>query len=334
MKTRTKQILAIGAMAGATALISRAASRSAAGRIRNSHDDDLDPLYELPDGVVVHDIPSHDGGTIHALEVGSGRPLVLVHGVTLAAEVWAPLLHLLADRFRVIAVDVRGHGASSVGDDGVGRVAAAHDLVTLIEQLDLHGVILGGHSMGGMIIGELCSLYPEVVAERVDGLVLMNTAASHVVPPAAVPMVRSLRRRADSRVSSGGRMPRLVGANDRSLVATRIAFGVDPPGAAVEQVRRMGEEVDLRYYVPLWMDLLDYDGEAGLESFDVPAVVLVGSRDLLTPPAVARRVVEHLRDAELHVIPGAGHQLMQERPREVAAYITDLADRLDAEAGS
>jgi pimeloyl-ACP methyl ester carboxylesterase len=90
----------------------------------------------------------------------------------------------------------------------------------------------------------------------------------------------------------------------------------------------MGEQVDLRYYVPLWADLLDYDGEAALESLDIPALVLVGSRDLLTPPAMARRIVSHLAHGELHVVPGAGHQLMQERPREVAGFISDLAERL------
>ena len=321
-------------MVGAAAAVSRAANHTAATHIRNASDPDLDPLYELPDGVVRHDLLTPDGGTAHVLEIGEGRPVVLVHGVTLQGEVWAPLMHLLADRFRVVAIDVRGHGRSAVGTDGVGRVAAARDLASVLEQLDLRGVILGGHSMGGMIIGELCAHHPDVVAERVAGLVLMNTAISHLVPGRVVPATQAIRRRADERVTSGRRMPRVIGANDRSLVATRVAFGTRPSGAAVEQVRRMGEQVDLRYYVPLWADLLDYDGEAALEALDIPALVLVGSRDLLTPPAMARRIVSHLAQGELHVVPGAGHQLMQERPHEVAGFIADLADRLAPAATS
>jgi pimeloyl-ACP methyl ester carboxylesterase len=62
---------------------------------------------------------------------------------------------------------------------------------------------------------------------------------------------------------------------------------------------------------------------------DLPALVLVGSRDLLTPVPAAKRIVKHLRKGELHVFPGAGHQLMQERPREVAELILGLAERLD-----
>jgi pimeloyl-ACP methyl ester carboxylesterase len=89
----------------------------------------------------------------------------------------------------------------------------------------------------------------------------------------------------------------------------------------VAQATRLGAAVDQRYYLPLWIDLLDYDGEAALDTVDQPALVLVGSRDTLTPVRSARRIAEHLVHCELHILPGAGHQLMQERPREVSALL-------------
>ena len=76
------------------------------------------------------------------VERGQGRPLVLLHGVTLQAEAWAPFLHLLGDQFRVIAIDVRGHGLSNPGTEGIGRLRAADDLATLLEQLDLRDAIV------------------------------------------------------------------------------------------------------------------------------------------------------------------------------------------------
>ena len=331
MRTRTKRLVGLAAVAsgaGALALASRRANRSLAERIRQASHDDLDPLYELPDDVVHHDLVAHDGGTIHVVERGTGRPLVLVHGVTLQAEAWAPLLHLLADRFRVVALDVRGHGRSRPGEGGIGRKLAAADLATVLDDLDLRGAVVMGHSMGGMILGELCGDFPSVVAERLAALVFMSTAVSHLVPPAVLPAVDRIEARTRRRVDAGRALPRMVGDNNRSLVATRLAFGSHPSGAAVEQARRLGAAVDVSSYLPLWLDLLDYDGEAALESVDLPAMVLVGSRDLLTPPYMARRIVAHLRRGELHVIPGAGHQLMQERPREVAAYLRELDDRL------
>jgi len=299
-----------------------------AGRILDAADTDLDPLYALPPDVIRHDIASLDGGNIHVVERGAGRPLLLVHGVTLQAEAWAPLIHLLADRFRVIAVDVRGHGRSTPGTEGVGRKLAAADLATVLDHLDLRGAVVMGHSMGGMILGELCADFPTVVADRLAALVFMSTAVSHLVPTVVLPAWARVERRTQRRVSAGRRMPRMVGDNNRSLLVTRLAFGSHPSGAAVEQARRLGAAVDVSTYLPLWLDLLDYDGEAALESVDLPALVLVGSRDLLTPVYMARRIVAHLRHGELQVLTGAGHQLMQERPREVAAALIALDDRL------
>jgi pimeloyl-ACP methyl ester carboxylesterase len=331
MQPRWRRLIGAAASLGLVGVAAFAAGRASgavAGRILGAVDDDLDPLYVLPTDVIRHDIASHDGGNIHVVERGVGRPLVLVHGVTLQAEAWAPLLHLLADRFRVVAIDVRGHGRSTPGTDGLGRTLAAADLARVLDHLDLGDAIVMGHSMGGIILGELCADFPTVVAERLAALVFMSTAVSHLVPNAVLPAWARVERRTRQRADAGRRLPRVVGDNNRSLLVTRLAFGSHPSGAAVEQTRRLGAAVDVSSYLPLWLDLFDYDGEASLESVDLPAMVLVGSRDLLTPPYMARRIAAHLRHGELHVLPGAGHQLMQERPREVAVHLVGLADRL------
>ncbi len=123
-------------------------------------------------------------------------------------------------------------------------------------------------------------------------------------------------------------MPRVIGDNDRSLLVTRTAFGARPSGAAVAQAARLGAAVDERYYLPLWIDLLDYDGESALDTVEQPALVLVGSRDTLTPVRSARRIVEHLAHGELHVLPAAGHQLLQERPARSPSSSVDFDRRL------
>src|SRR5262245_746140 len=99
MKRLATRTLVAGAALAALVAAERAAERRLAARIRAATDPDLDPLYEVPADVIEHDVPTHDGGSVHVLERGSGRPLVLLHGVTLQAEAWAPLLHLLADDF-------------------------------------------------------------------------------------------------------------------------------------------------------------------------------------------------------------------------------------------
>lgn len=95
-------VLGVAGALGVVAVGSRVASRSLSRRIRASVDDDLDPLYDLPADVTRRDIASHDGGNIHVIERGVGRPLVLVHGVTLQADVWSAPTGSAVDSRRAI----------------------------------------------------------------------------------------------------------------------------------------------------------------------------------------------------------------------------------------
>lgn len=332
MKQIAKRVAVTAGVLGSGLVAAKLAERAAAAHIRGRHDDRLDDLYTLPDDVVHDDVPTHDGGSIHVVSAGSGRPLVLMHGVTLAAEVWAPLFHLLSDRFHVYALDVRGHGQSVVGSEGIGRHRAAKDLATVLEHYGLHGAIVAGHSMGGMILGEFCGAYPDVLDDRVAGLVFCNTATADLLPPAVRGPLLAGGGRLAARTAAGRSFPRPPA--DRNLVLSRVAFGANPPGAAVEQVSRLGMAVDPKLYMGLWVDLLDTDTRESLGRVKQPATVLVGSRDLLTPVAHAKRIVAALPDAELHVLSGAGHQLMQERPFEMAGQIDRLADRIAAAAAN
>jgi pimeloyl-ACP methyl ester carboxylesterase len=228
-------------------------------------------------------------------------------------------------------MDVRAHGRSVVGSEGIGRRLAAHDLATVLDALDLRDVVLVGHSMGGMIIGEFCATYPETRRDRVSGLVFVSTTGGQPIPPALARPVKRVGARIETRLEAGKWVPKLIGEGDRSLLLSRSAFGRDPSGIAVEQVRRYNNAVEHRYYIPLWIDLFDYDGREALERVEVPALVLVGSRDGLTPVAVSRRLASYLSRGELHVLPGAGHQLMQERPHAVSDHIGDFAAKLATE---
>lgn len=324
----TKRIIGLTAVAAAAALLAGPGRREAARRVRARTDPKLDPLYVMPDDVTEREVATHDGGSIHVVERGTGRPLVLVHGVTLGAEVWAPVLHLAADRYRVIAIDVRGHGASVVGSDGVGRRFAAHDLATLLTELDLHDVIVCGHSMGGMILGQFCTDFPDVLHDRVAGLVFMDTAVSNMMPPGTAGIVRRVGD-AMLRRSDAGHPLMLPANEDVELLFTRLAFGHQPSGAAVEVTRRLGHDLSEEYRSRLWIDLFDTDNRVGLANVDQPSLVLVGSRDSLTPIWAAKRINAHLRDGQLKVIPGAGHQLMQERPFTVVEFFDELTRRIE-----
>ncbi len=96
---------------------------------------------------------------------------------------------------------MRGHGLSNPGTEGIGRLRAADDLATLLEQLDLRDAIVMGHSMGGMILGEFCRHHHDVLDERVAGLVFMSTAVSELAAAGGGPR-RAGRRRAAAAAGS------------------------------------------------------------------------------------------------------------------------------------
>ena len=333
MKSRKALIL------GATALGIGAA---AAGLYRSTHPSDAqgpitpdpgrrrrpipDDLFDLPDDVEHLEIPTPDGGTIHAITKGEGRPLVLLHGITLRADVWAPQFHQLADHFRVIAVDLRGHGTSRAGSDGYGIGRLADDLATLLTELDLHHAIVVGHSMGGMTVMQFCGAYPGVLDERVDGLVFLATRAHQVLPPYVDRGARVMVARGQSMLDSGRDLPARTAMGTQ---AARLAFGDKPSKKAVGIVGEMTSSIPTAALVPSMAGLIEHDAREALKATNTPSLVVVGTRDLLTPVPAGRHLAHILPDSEFVVLPRAGHQLMQERPDEVAELIDAFVERVD-----
>jgi pimeloyl-ACP methyl ester carboxylesterase len=285
-----------------------------------------DALFDLPDGIVHHHLPTADGGTVHAIELGSGRPLVLLHGITLRSDVWAPQFHQLADRFRVIAVDLRGHGESKAGSAGYGIPRLGDDLATLLEALDLRGAIVVGHSMGGMTVMQFCGDHPDVLHERVAGLVFVATRAHRVMPPLVDGGARALVRRGQAVIDAGGQLPARATVTTQ---AARLAFGDHPSHKAVRIVAGMGQAMEPAALVPSLGGLIEHDAREALRATHTPSLVVVGTRDLLTPVPSARHLAHLLPDSELVVLPRAGHQLMQERPYELADLLDAFVDRIE-----
>lgn len=337
MKTRLLLLGATAAGIGAAAVGAYKATHPAdargpltpdAGRGRRPVDD---ALLDLPPGTTTHDLPTPDGGTVHAIEKGEGRPLVLLHGITLRSDVWAPQLHQLADRYRVIAVDLRGHGASVAGSDGFGIARLAADLATLLEGLDLRDAVVVGHSMGGMTAMQFCGDHPEVLAERVAGLVFVATRAHAVFPPYLDRGARRLVARGQALLDGGGELPGRAAAGNGVV---RLAFGDRPSAKAIRLVAEMGRTMDPASLLPSLAGLIEHDARDALRATHTPSLVVVGTRDLLTPVPSARHLAAQLPAAELVVLPRAGHQLMQERPEELAELIDAFVARLDGDAAT
>ncbi len=300
----------------------------------------------LGDELVHHDVPVSDGGRIHAVEVGEGPPIVLVHGVTLSLETWALQLAGLSDFHRVIAIDQRGHGRSVAGQ-GEGAFSferMADDLLEVLEALDVRGGVLVGHSMGGMVAMTAAIEQPDRLARHIGGLVFVATSAAPVagvgLPPAAIDRVSRIAARRIGRLdrTSGT----LLGGEVTSGWTSRFGFGVRPDPAHIELTRTMIGSMSPAALTELTGSISGHDVRAGLAGITMPVRVVVGSRDVLTPPFHAKRLAAAIPGAELDILPGCGHMVMLERPDELGFILRELsatvqlatgADAVDAATG-
>lgn len=300
---------------------------------------DIDDVFDLEVlGVTHHRLPTHDGGEIHLIEKGpaDGRPLVLLHGITMSSRVWGYQLRDLSDTFRVIAVDLRGHGESREGTDAFGLDRMAHDLATVLDALDLRNAIVVGHSMGGMALMRFCADFPVMLDEQVEGVVFLATAPVLPLPIIAQRIVKRLAPIATWRGESGGWdcLPHWNWRDDdRTYFLVRRSFGTVAPPSLVELTRQLVAEAPVTTVWQSGIGIVTHDADDALAATKTPALVIGGERDNITPAALSRRIAEILPNAELHLLPDAGHQLMLERPDEFAALVRAFAVEI-AEKGS
>ncbi|MDQ1660453.1 MAG: hypothetical protein QOJ68_433 [Blastococcus sp.] len=260
----------------------------------------------------------------------------LAHCWTLNQEDWHYQVRDLQKEFghgiRIITWDHRGHGDS----DPVPRADAtienlARDWSDLIDQLAPTGpLVLAGHSVGGMTLMELADIRPDLV-DRVVGVAFVSTSSGQLdtvtlgLPEtgqllrAQIPRMLALRSRTLSR-----RARRRAPIVER-LVMRRFVFGrplrlADAALAVDGLINCPGNTV-----VGFYEDAMLHDRVRALKVLDgVPTHVLVGTRDVLTPPSHARRIADHVGGAVLTVAPDAGHMLPLERDQLVSGVLIRL----------
>ncbi len=320
-------VAAVGGAAGVVAAQHRMVRRA----LRAAHEGRPGAELELPHDVVHHDIVTDDGATIRVVERGHGPTLLLLHGVGLSTGIWVHQFNDMADRHRVVAVDLRGHGCSTTGARPLGLEVMADDVVAVVEALDLRGCLLVGHSMGGMVALVLMqNLLEEDRRSRFEGLAVVSSAAGPFVTLPGLKSLTTLGVPLWSRLALSAEEAGAWAAPGRDLRwwAARLAFGADPVPAQVRLVERMLEATPAGTLGRLLPLLIGVDLSARLLDVEVPALVVVGDHDRLTPPRYARRLAHALPRGQLVELPRCGHMPMLERRREFSRLLDEFCAKL------
>jgi pimeloyl-ACP methyl ester carboxylesterase len=260
-----------------------------------------------------------NGLALHYLEWGEAEapPIVCVHGYTGSADAFNALARQLEDRYRILALDVRGHGESAWSSTGAYSYAdQAGDLAGFADHLGLDRFVLVGTSMGGII----AMAYAAEHAERLSGLVINDIgpdveAGSQRItglvgsrPDEFATLEEAMAYRREVSPIVAGR-----GAEDQRELALgvlrrrpdgRWMWKMDP--AYIEQRVKRGAPAR----PPLW---------PALQALPCPALVVWGKESDVLSEAQARRMVDVLPRGELVNVPGIGHAPTLVEPVVLAA---------------
>lgn len=287
-------------------------------------------------------VVTEDGLHLHVTVRGrADAPLtvLLAHCWTADEEDWHYQVHDLMVRYghdiRIVTWDHRGHGRSDAAPEPTCTVAQlARDLGEVADCFAPEGpLVLGGHSIGGMAITAIPEERPDLIP-RIRGLLFASTSAGRLntvtlgFPAATAPAVRNrLPLILSSRARLLSRSKRRHSPLPERKIVERFLFG------APRRPRDAGLLVDQLINCPpatmsgFYRDFMTHERAAVLTAFDqIPSTVLVGSRDLLTPPPHGRRIADNIRGARYLVAPQAGHMLPLERADLVTAELCRLID--------
>ncbi len=233
-------------------------------------------------------------------EITSGGPVIFaVHGSGGGAWLWRRMRNALAERASIIAVDLPGHGAT--GFKGLTSIEDYRETVrTVAGELGLERPFAMGHSMGGAVILDWAINYPEELA----GLVLVATGARLRVKQG---IFQSIKENYDGYLAG----------------LEKAAFGEDVPNDVLEETRKHSKLASSETTYNDFVACDNFDIMEEIERINLPALVLCGDSDLLTPLKYSEYSARKMPDAQLKTFPGAGHMLPVERPAQAADAIMD-----------
>ncbi|MFE5078285.1 alpha/beta fold hydrolase [Streptomyces halstedii] len=273
--------------------------------------------------------------------------VVFSHGYCLNQDSWHFQRAALRGLVRTVHWDQRSHGRSERGRaqaDGVplGIDQLGRDLKAVIDAAAPEGpLVLVGHSMGGMTMMALADRHPELIRDRVAAVAFVGTSSGklgEVNFGLPVMGVNAVRRVLPGVLRALGSQTELVERGRRATadlfagLVKRYSFGsrdVDP--AVSRFAERLIESTPIDVVAEFYPAFTEHDKSGALPAFrDVPVLILAGDRDLVTPSSHSEAIADRLPDAELVIVPDAGHLVMLEHPQTVTDRLADLLVRSGA----
>ncbi len=231
-----------------------------------------------------------------------GTALIFIHGFPFNRSMWGPQLEDLSKNYRTVSYDVRGHGQSEVGDGQYSLEFFVDDLIVGMDHLKIESAVLCGLSMGGYIALRAVERHPD----RFKGLVLCDTkseADNNEVKIKRAAAVRAVKK--DGVKSFAEAFVKTV-LTEKTLQTKSALIG--------SVLKMIQGNSALGISGALLAMAARTDTTAALAKMTLPALILVGEEDRLTPPDASEAMMKRMPHATLYVIPEAAHLSNLENP--------------------
>ncbi|MBW3608026.1 MAG: alpha/beta hydrolase [Actinobacteria bacterium] len=267
---------------------------------------------------------------MNIVDMGSGPPVVFIHGLSGCWQNWLEQLPLFARDHRVIAVDLPGFGQSEMPVEEISISGYADAIDELLGKLEIEEARIVGNSMGGFIGAELAIQYPE----RVERLVLV-AAAGLSIESIRTERKKGIRHRAENvvfftlgHIASRSHQVALRPRLRHALLMLVAAHPQQLPGPlAAQQVLGSGK--------PGFSDALEamcrYPLRDRLEKIACPTLIIWGEKDLLVPVKDAAIFDELIPDSRKIIYEDTGHVSMMERPERFNSDVKAFLDEAPGE---
>jgi pimeloyl-ACP methyl ester carboxylesterase len=262
---------------------------------------------------------------VSVIELGSGPPIVFVHGLAGSWPNWLEQMPVLCAEHRVIALDLPGFGASPMPSQPISIELYARTVLELMDALEIDATALVGNSMGGEISCELTLMAPE----RVERLVLVSPAGiSTAGVKGRLPLLRLIHPVANLVSGLVSRQADRIASRPRLRAATMKAVAAQPlriaPEFAAEQLRGAGKPG----FMPALEAIVEHSGGLyeRLPQIHCPTLVLWGDEDPLIPVRDADLFASQIEGSRKVVWRETGHVSMFERGADFNALLSEFLD--------
>ena len=240
-----------------------------------------------------------------------GTPIVLIHGFGLNRRIWVEMAEKYLKPHRVILPDVRGHGETDAPEGAYPMSLLAEDIKELLDFLGIEKAAVCGHSMGGYITLAFAERYPE----RLVGLGLITTRAK----------ADSAGQRADRY-----QMVEKVRENGAIVLAESLGPKLTTDEAVFEETYKMLSNTDPLGIIGVLQGMAERpDRRDLLSKITLPALVTAGDQDQIIDLGDARQMADAFPKAKFHLISGAGHMPMLEKPEDLASGLGWLISEIE-----